>query len=133
VAQVYRNDSSEKRTGEQPRLAHAVDFPVTMWMPVAPEGYVALGTIVQGAPMMPDTSEVLCLRADLAAATRFFDSPIWRRDPPALQVTNPAVISCMSNTCAFSPLQENSVHTIADGRACDNCLPCCWVLKIRAA
>ncbi|KAK9908805.1 hypothetical protein WJX75_003140 [Coccomyxa subellipsoidea] len=93
--QVYRNDSSEKRTGEQPRLAHAVDFrlvfrmngrtPVTMWMPVAPEGYVALGTIVQGAPMMPDTSEVLCLRADLAAATRFFDSPIWRRDPPALQ------------------------------------------------
>ena len=97
MVQVYRDDSSEKGLGERPRLAHPVDFrlvfringrsPVTMWKPVAPEGYVALGTIVQGAPLMPDTSEVLCLRADLAASTRFFDSPIWRWDPPALQAS----------------------------------------------
>lgn len=90
--QVYRNDSSESR----PPLVHPADFrlvfringqsPVTMWEPVPPEGYVALGTVVEGAPQMPDTSEVLCLRADLAVPTRFFDSPIWRWDPPALQV-----------------------------------------------
>jgi len=90
-------DSGERAAGERPRLARAVDFclvfrlngrsPVTMWKPVAPEGYVPVGTLVEGAPQMPDPSEVLCLREDLAAPTRFFDAPIWRWDPPVLQVT----------------------------------------------
>lgn len=46
--QVYRNDADEKKE-ERPTMAHPADFhlvfrengrsPVTMWEPVAPEGY----------------------------------------------------------------------------------------------
>lgn len=34
---------------------------------------------------MPDTSVVLCVREDLLRRTGFFDSAIWRWDPPGLQ------------------------------------------------
>ena len=53
--------------------------------PVCLIRYVALGTLVEGAPRPPEAAEVLCVRADLAQASRVFDSPAWRWDPPALQ------------------------------------------------
>lgn len=93
-AQVYRIDSG-KDSGP-PAFVHAADYhlvfrlngrsPVTMWEPVPPEGYAALGTLVEGAPQMPDPAEILCIRKDLTDATGTFDAPIWRWDPPALQV-----------------------------------------------
>ena len=96
IAQVYRNDADE--TGpEKPAMAHPGEFhlvfrengrsPVTMWEPVAPEGYAALGTLVEGSPQMPDTAEVLCVREDLLRRTGYFDSAIWRWDPPGLQAS----------------------------------------------
>ena len=94
--QVYRNDADEKGV-EKPAMAHPADFhlvfrengrsPVTMWEPVAPEGYAALGTLVEGSPQMPDTAEVLCVREDLLQRTGYFDSAIWRWDPPGLQAS----------------------------------------------
>ena len=36
--------------------------PVTVWMPVSPPGYVALGAVVLGSPDVPSPHEVLCLR-----------------------------------------------------------------------
>lgn len=54
---------------------------VSMWMPVAPQGYVALGAVVVGAPSMPSVDDYLCIREDLTAPARVFDSPIWAYDP----------------------------------------------------
>ena len=97
-AQVYRNDADEKGP-EKPMMAHPGEFhlvfrengrsPVTMWEPVAPEGYAALGTLVEGSPQMPDPAEVLCVREDLLRRTGYFDSAIWRWDPPGLQASLP--------------------------------------------
>lgn len=58
---------------------------VSIWMPVAPEGFRALGAVVVGAPSEPAVDEYLCVREDLTAPARVFDSPIWAYDPtPAL-------------------------------------------------
>lgn len=98
--QVYRNDSGRAATSgpgqERSATAHPTGFhlafrengrsPVTMWEPVPPEGYAALGTLVEGAPQQPEPAEVLCVRRDLTASTRAYDAPAWRWDPPALQV-----------------------------------------------
>ena len=58
---------------------------VSMWMPVAPQGYVAMGAVVVGAPCAPSVDDYLCVREDLTAPAGVFDSPIWAYDPaPAL-------------------------------------------------
>ncbi|KAL4443584.1 hypothetical protein ABPG75_011321 [Micractinium tetrahymenae] len=60
--------------------------PVTVWMPVAPPGYAALGAVVRGEPELPNTDEYLCVRSDLTSPAKVFNSPIWSYDPgPALQ------------------------------------------------
>ncbi|KAL4447306.1 hypothetical protein ABPG77_007339, partial [Micractinium sp. CCAP 211/92] len=60
--------------------------PVTVWMPVAPPGYAALGAVVRGEPELPSTDEYLCVRSDLTASAAVFNSAIWSYDPaPALQ------------------------------------------------
>jgi hypothetical protein len=41
---------------------HNGQRPVTMWMPVAPPGYSALGAVVRGKPEVPATDEYLCIR-----------------------------------------------------------------------
>jgi hypothetical protein len=79
--------------GAGPPAAHPVEFSliwrytgqrsVTMWMPVAPPGYVALGAVVVGAPETPSPEDYLCARLDLTAPARVFDSPIWSYAPPA--------------------------------------------------
>jgi len=58
---------------------------VTMWMPCAPPGYVALGAVVKNGPTAPNVDDYLCIREDLSTPTAVFDSPIWAYDPtPAL-------------------------------------------------
>lgn len=58
---------------------------VTVWMPVAPKGYVTTGAVVLGSPSVPNVDDYLCIREDLTMATQVFDSPIWSYDPaPAL-------------------------------------------------
>lgn len=36
--------------------------PVTIWMPVSPPGYTALGAVVRGEPEVPATGDYLCIR-----------------------------------------------------------------------
>ena len=115
MAQVYLDESGESAArsvsagAARPATAHPTGFhlvfrengrhcPVTMWEPVPPEGYVALGTLVEGAPQVPETAEVLTVRADLARPTRTFDAPAWRWDPPALQVC-PCAGGCPDQNC----------------------------------
>jgi hypothetical protein len=121
LLQVYRDDSGS-REGGPARFAHAADFhlvfrlngrsPVTMWEPVPPEGYIALGTLVEGAPQMPDTCEVLCIRRDLTEATGTFDAPIWRWDPPALQVPPPCSAYISSCQMAMQGPHSSSYRKI---------------------
>jgi vacuolar protein sorting-associated protein 13A/C len=65
---------------------------VSMWMPVAPPGYAAMGAVVVGGPSVPSVDAYLCVRTDLTQSARVFDSPIWAFDPlpgpitPALPV-----------------------------------------------
>ena len=76
--------------------------PVTMWEPVAPEGYAALGTLVEGSPQMPNPAEVLCVRKDLLRQTGYFDSAIWRWDPPSLQAS---LLGGSLASCTLAPPQ----------------------------
>ena len=54
---------------------------VSVWMPVPPEGYVAMGAIVLGEAKVPNTEDYVCIRDDLTLETRVFNSPIWSYDP----------------------------------------------------
>ena len=36
--------------------------PISMWMPVAPEGYVAMGAVVLGAADVPSLDDYVCIR-----------------------------------------------------------------------
>ncbi len=90
---VYRNDSEK---GSRPSVKPARVFhliwrqngrsPVTMWEPLPPQGYRALGTVVVPDAEQPGSKEVLCIREDLCAKTGIFDSPIWKFEPPIMQV-----------------------------------------------
>jgi vacuolar protein sorting-associated protein 13A/C len=89
--QVYRDDSQR---GEKPPTTPPVEFhllwrhngrrPVTMWEPIPPVGYRALGTVVMGAPEQPNPEDVLCVRQDLCQQSGVFDAPIWRYQPAPL-------------------------------------------------
>ncbi|DBA65517.1 TPA: hypothetical protein ACH3X2_003173 [Trebouxia sp. C0005] len=89
---VYRNDSEK---GSRPSVKPAREFhliwrqngrsPVTMWEPLHPQGYRALGTVVVPDAEQPGSKQVLCVREDLCAKTGIFDSPIWKFEPPIMQ------------------------------------------------
>lgn len=59
--------------------------PVTMWMPVPPKGYKAMGAIILDSATTPSLDDYVCLRDDLVSETSIFDSPIWSYDPDAIQ------------------------------------------------
>ena len=93
-SQVYRDEAATPGAA----TAHAADFhlvyrhnghagfaPVTLWEPVAPEGYAALGTLAVGAPEPPALGDALCVRRDRVSRTVFFDAPLWSCEPAALQ------------------------------------------------
>ena len=92
--QVYRNDSEKSN---RPAVKPAKEFhliwrnngqsPVTMWEPLPPQGYRALGTVLVPDAEQPGSNEVLCVREDLCAKTGIFDSPIWKFEPPVMQVS----------------------------------------------
>jgi vacuolar protein sorting-associated protein 13A/C len=62
---------------------------VSMWMPVAPPGYAAMGAVVVGRPSVPSVDEYLCIRSDLTQSARVFDSPIWAFDPVPVLAQHP--------------------------------------------
>jgi hypothetical protein len=72
---------------------------VTMWMPVPPPGYVALGGVALPGPQIPSIEQYVCLRADLADSAKVFDSPIWQYDP----------------TIMLPPLQQQQQQMQQDG------------------
>ena len=80
--------------GKMPALAHPVDFEErwnsvnsgaiicgSIWRPVPPEGYVALGDVANnryGSRSKPDVKQVVCVRSDLAVeGTLEGDTFIW--------------------------------------------------------
>ena len=120
---VYRNDSEK---GIRPSVKPAREFhliwrqngrsPVTMWEPLPPQGYRALGTVVVPDAEQPGSKEVLCLREDLCSKTGIFDSPIWKFEPPIMQVI-------LLNFCCLSAVSGKSQRHV---RQVD-----CQVLSVR--
>eukprot|EP00898_Chlorokybus_atmophyticus_P001275 jgi/Chlat1/2148/Chrsp17S02730 len=54
------------------------DEPVTIWEPVPPAGYVAIGCVAVGAYERPSRDVVWCIRSDKTYRSALFNSPIWR-------------------------------------------------------
>ncbi|DBA67778.1 TPA: hypothetical protein ACH3X2_001212 [Trebouxia sp. C0005] len=91
---VYSDDSEK---GSRPSVKPAREFhliwrqngrsPVTMWEPLPPQGYRALGTVVVPDAEQPSSKQVLCVREDLCAKTSIFDSPIWKFQLPIMQAS----------------------------------------------
>ena len=82
---------------------HDGDCPLTLWEPLPPRGYRALGAAARGSaePLRggdlsgararsarrPRAGDVACVRADLCEPTRCFDAPVWMADPIAAAVS----------------------------------------------
>jgi len=49
-----------------------------MWMPRAPDGYVALGCVVCADYEEPELDTVWCVESDLTEDTHLEDSTIWQ-------------------------------------------------------
>ena len=76
---------------------HDGDCPLTLWEPLPPSGYRALGAAARGSaePLRgsvgararsarrPRGVDVACVRSDLCEPTRCFDAPVWMADPVA--------------------------------------------------
>jgi vacuolar protein sorting-associated protein 13A/C len=52
----------------------------TVWMPVPPPGFRALGAIVVSSAEAPSLDQVVCVRADYLTASSFDDDPSWTAD-----------------------------------------------------
>ena len=52
----------------------------TVWMPVPPPGFRALGAIVVSSAEAPSLDQVACVRADYLTASSFDDDPSWTAD-----------------------------------------------------
>lgn len=110
---VYRNDTKK---GSRPSVKPAREFhliwrqngrsPVTMWEPLPPQGYRALGTVVVPDAEQPGSKEVLCIREDLCAKTGIFDFPIWKFEPPIMQVI------LVNFWCLFAVSEQFKCHVL---------------------
>lgn len=59
--------------------------PVSMWMPIPPHGYVAMGAVIMQDALTPSMDDYVCIREDLVLNTPLFDSAIWSYNPEAIQ------------------------------------------------
>ncbi len=59
--------------------------PVSIWMPIPPQGYVAMGAIIVPDASVPSMDDYVCIREDLVEQTPLFDSAIWSYNPEALK------------------------------------------------
>ena len=117
LTQVLRDDNAQRRkaTGSQQhsRTAHAAEYHlvwrqpsadgVTVWEPVAPAGFRAMGACVSSSAAAPSPGAVVCVAAEATARAALFDSPLWRMDPLALQVRRPA-LRLPAWACCLAPL-----------------------------
>ena len=115
--QVLRDDNAKRGEGRQqqqrPLTAHAAEFhlvwrqpsadSVTVWEPVPPAGYRAMGACVSASAAAPAVHAVLCVREDATTSAVLFDSPLWRMDPLPLQVRSPA-LRLPAWACCLAPL-----------------------------
>lgn len=51
--------------------------PISIWMPKAPDGYVALGCVVCSDYQEPELDVVWCVERDLAEVASLEEPPIW--------------------------------------------------------
>lgn len=92
--QVYRDDALQTPRPQTAATAYPTAWvliwrsngskPVTMWKPVAPAGYRALGTVIVSRPDQPKLEQALCIRGDLVEPSSSFEAPIWVHRPPEL-------------------------------------------------
>ncbi|GMH39652.1 hypothetical protein BSKO_07550 [Bryopsis sp. KO-2023] len=87
---VFWDDSESQNGGAAPKLAIPLGFSLifrdtnpqtgklTIWRPLAPKGYVAVGLLIVPDICMPSLNDVRCLREDLCVRTDFEDHMIWR-------------------------------------------------------
>lgn len=59
------------------------DTLATFWIPVAPEGYRAMGLVAQSGPAKPPLSDIVCVRADLTTEGEA-GSFIWNDDESSM-------------------------------------------------
>lgn len=94
IMQVYRDDALQMPRPQTAATAYPTAWvliwrsngskPVTMWKPVAPAGYRALGTVIVSRPDQPKLEQALCVRGDLVEPSSSFEAPIWVHRPPEL-------------------------------------------------
>ncbi|GAB4822342.1 hypothetical protein N2152v2_009388 [Parachlorella kessleri] len=94
VAAAGLTSPAESQQQHKPATCHPREYslvwrqnsanPVTVWMPVPPLGYVALGAVVVGRAEVPGTDDYMCIREDLTSASQVFNSPLWSLDPLSL-------------------------------------------------
>ncbi len=87
AAAVNASGSGDAPASEGPRLlpptGYALVFrcsaspPLTLWRPLPPRGYVDVGCVAWPAIEEPPLGLVRCLRSDLAAPGRVYDSAVW--------------------------------------------------------
>jgi hypothetical protein len=88
--------------------------PVTMWMPVPPKGYVAMGAIILDSATIPSLDDYLCIREDLVKESQVFDSAIWSYDPEAIRAevqTSQAAQKSISKSMQNVQLGESSTSS----------------------
>ena len=141
MLQVFRHVPGEARLGqERPILAPPEEFhlvwrclgrnPVTLWEPVPPAGYRAMGTVATPALEVPSPNDVLCVREDQCGPAAVYDSCAWRWEPPA--VRRPPlpgvllhVLPCLWPLCALC----GQVHAVKP-HDCLRCLHRCCLHDI---
>jgi hypothetical protein len=71
---VWRNEGS----GRAPALVARGEGQISVWWPLAPEGYRSLGCLAVPALEEPPLSLAWCVRSDLLQPAELEGSPIWK-------------------------------------------------------
>lgn len=79
-------------------------IPVSIWMPKAPDGYVAIGCVAVADYMEPDLSTAWCVREDLTEATTLEENEIWHA--PSNSPWNCYIYSLASDSLSFAATRE---------------------------
>lgn len=116
MPQVLRDDSALSQSalhGQPACTAPAAEFHLvwrqpgadgaTLWEPVPPRGYRSLGACASSSATSPPAKAALCVREDATQPAGLYDSPLWRVDPPVLQVRRPA-LRLPAWACCLAPL-----------------------------
>ncbi|CAD7701146.1 unnamed protein product [Ostreobium quekettii] len=87
VAMLLDDSNTATADGRRSRVAAPLGFHIifrsthhslTVWEPIPPDGYCAMGCMVVSGIETPPIGIVRCLRRDLVMCTQFFDAALWK-------------------------------------------------------